>query len=189
RVHADKLKELRPDVIVTQTQCEVCAVSQRDVEEAVGGWLEGKPQVVSLAPNALADVWADIERVAKALGVPERGRQLVGRLKQCRADIGAKARTLRERRTVACIEWVEPLMAAGNWVPELVAMAGSVDLFGTAGQHAPGMTWDQLRQRDPDVIVVMPCGLDLARTRRGAAALAPAAGWDEARGGAAARVG
>src|SRR5947199_1013561 len=80
RVDAALLRELRPDVIVTQAQCEVCAVSLRDVEEAVCDWVDGRPQVVSLVPNCLADVWADVARVAEALGVPQRGVELVRRL-------------------------------------------------------------------------------------------------------------
>src|SRR5439155_24217187 len=81
RVHANRLRELRPDVIVTQSQCEVCAVSLRDVEEAVCTWLDSRPRIVSLEPNALADVWADVRRVAEALGVAERGAAPADRLK------------------------------------------------------------------------------------------------------------
>jgi iron complex transport system substrate-binding protein len=89
---------------------------------------------------------------------------------------------------VACIEWIEPLMAAGNWIPELVVMAGGVNLFGAAGKHSPWMTWEQLRDQDPDVIVVLPCGLDLTRTREEMPALAGRAGWKGLRAVAADRV-
>jgi iron complex transport system substrate-binding protein len=163
-VDADLLQRLRPDVIVTQAQCEVCAVSLRDVERAVCGWPGGGPRVVTLNPNSLADVWDDIARVADGLGVPERGAELVARLRRRMAVVEKKASGL-PRPTVACLEWLDPLMAAGNWVPELVAMAGGLDLFGTAGRHAPWLTWEQLRERDPEVIVALPCGFDLERTR------------------------
>jgi iron complex transport system substrate-binding protein len=166
RVHADVLQQLRPEVILTQTQCEVCAVSQKDVEQAVCDWIGSRPRIVSLAPNALADVWADVRRVADALGVPERGRALVEQLQWRMTAIAEKAHTLGGRPTVACIEWIEPLMASGNWMPELVALAGGVNLFGAAGQHAPWMSWEQLGARDPEVIVVLPCGFDLERTRQ-----------------------
>jgi iron complex transport system substrate-binding protein len=166
RVDADLLRRLRPDVIVTQSHCEVCAVSQRDVEQAVCDWLDARPRVVSLKPNALADVWDDIHQVADALGVPERGAELIGRLQHRMAGVAARAAALPVRPTVACVEWIEPLMAAGNWVPELVEMAGGVNLFGEAGKHAPWMTWEQLCARDPEVIVVLPCGFDIARSRR-----------------------
>jgi iron complex transport system substrate-binding protein len=188
RVHAETLQELRPDVIVTQTQCEVCAVSLRDVEEAVCSWVESRPRIVSLAPNALADVWADIDRVAGALGVPERGRQLVGQLRQRMAAIADRARTLAQRPTIACIEWIDPLMAAGNWMPELVEMAGGVDLFGEAGKHSPWMTFEQLCDRDPEVIVVLPCGFDIERSRRDMPVLTANPGWSRLRALRAGRV-
>lgn len=181
RVHADVLRQLRPDVIVTQSHCEVCAVSQRDVEQAVCDWFDARPQVVSLAPNALADVWDDIRRVADALGAPERGELLVQDLRQRMAHIAGRVQSLPDRPTVACIEWIEPLMAAGNWVPELVELAGGVNLFGAAGRHSPWMTWEQLRERDPEVIVVLPCGFDIERTRQEMPALTRQPGWPDLR--------
>jgi iron complex transport system substrate-binding protein len=179
RVHADALKQLRPDVIVTQTHCEVCAVSQRDVEAAVCQWLDARLRIVSLAPNALADVWADIQQTAEALGVRDRGRLLVGRLRQRMAAVADKAQTLPGPPAVACIEWIEPLMACGNWVPELVEMAGGVNLLGAAGKHSPWMTWEQLREKDPDAIVVLPCGFDIERTRQDMPALTRQPGWSD----------
>ena len=165
RVHADVLRELRPDLILTQSQCEVCAVSLADVERSLGSWLGKRPRVVSLEPNALADVWTDVERVAAALGVEDRGAALVTDLRQRMERIAERAAALSDRPTVACVEWLDPLMAAGNWVPELVAMAGGVNLFGEAGKHSPWLTWEELVTADPDVIVLLPCGFDIPRTR------------------------
>ncbi len=179
RVHADKLKELQPDVIVTQSHCEVCAVSLRDVEQALCSWIDSRPQLVSLEPHALSDVWGDIRRVAEALGNSERGDELVGRLKRRISAILEKARGLPQRPTVACIEWIDPLMAAGNWMPELVAIAGGVNLFGSAGKHSPWMTWEQLRQEDPEVIVVLPCGFDIRRSREEMPALTEKPDWTD----------
>ncbi|MCZ6632773.1 MAG: ABC transporter substrate-binding protein [bacterium] len=136
RVDADRLRQLRPDVIVTQAQCEVCAVSLQEVESVVCAWLDSKPQMVSLEATCLADVWEDIGRVAEALGVPAEGADLVADLKQRISDIEAATRVLQERPSVVCIEWIEPLMAAGNWLPEQVEMAGGVNLFGTTGEHS-----------------------------------------------------
>jgi iron complex transport system substrate-binding protein len=181
RVHAEVLRQLRPDVIITQTQCAVCAVSLRDVEEAVCDWLDSRPRIVALEPNALADVWADIGRVAGALGVPDRGAELVDRLQARIAAIAAQVRPLPARPTVACIEWIDPLMAAGNWMPELVAIAGGVNLFGLAGQHSPWMTWEELCASDPDVIFVSPCGFDIARTRQDMPALTQQPEWSHLR--------
>jgi iron complex transport system substrate-binding protein len=165
RVHTHVLRELRPDVIITQTQCEVCAVSERDVELALGTWLENKPRLVSLEPNGLADVWIDIQRVADALEIAQRGRDLLDRLKRRLENLAGKANRLERRPTVACLEWIDPLMAAGNWVPELVHIAGGENLFGTAGKHSSVMKWQEVVAREPEIIVAMPCGLDLARTR------------------------
>jgi len=166
RVDAAALEALRPDVVITQSQCEVCAVSTKDVEEAVCQIIGSRPKIVSLEPNALDDIWRDIARVAEAIGVVERGRALIGEL-QARIDaVAARAATAATRPTVACIEWVEPLMAAGNWMPTLVEMAGGTNLFGTAGKHSPWMTFDDLAARDPEIIVVLPCGYDIARAKQ-----------------------
>ncbi len=181
RVHADLLKELRPDVVITQDHCQVCAVSLRDVEQALCDWLESRPQVVSLAPDSLADVFADIRRVAAALGNPARGDKLVAQLQRRMGEVAEKCRALPERPTVACVEWIDPLMAAGNWMPELVEMAGGVNLFGAASKHSPWMTWEQLREKDPEVILVLPCGFDIARSRPEMPALTQRPDWAELR--------
>jgi iron complex transport system substrate-binding protein len=165
RVDPEALAAARPDLILTQSQCEVCAVSLRDVEEAVCGLVEGRPRVVSLETNALDDLWRDIRRVAAALEVPARGEALVASLQKRIEEIASRARALPSRPSVACIEWIDPLMAAGNWTPELVDRAGGACVFGEPGRHAPWMSWDELRARDPEVIVVLPCGFDIARSR------------------------
>ena len=178
RVDADRLKALRPDVIVTQSHCEVCAVSEKDVEEALCRWLDARPKIVSLAPNNLADVWGSIREVADALDVPGRGDAVVRQLEDRVAKIAEAAKALPGRPTVACLEWLDPLMAGGNWVPELVELAGGRNLFGEAGKHSPWMTWEELCERDPDVIVALPCGFDLARTRAEMPAVTSRKGWD-----------
>jgi iron complex transport system substrate-binding protein len=219
-VFDDVIGRLEPTHIVTQIQCEVCAVSLRDVEAALSRGMKGQPRIVSLQPDSLAQIWEDFRRVARALEIPERGESVVAGL-QARMARGAGdwpagppdpaagaepgGRLLRERsrdpggedwpvgRTaptadadsggpsrerprdpggparrprVACIEWIEPLMAAGNWTPELIEMAGGINLFGEAGRHSPWMTWEQLAGAEADVIVIAPCGFDLERTER-----------------------
>lgn len=188
RVHADVLMQLEPDVIVTQAQCEVCAVSERDVLAALDSCHEPRPKIVTLSPNALADVWDDLRRVGEALGAPENGRAVARSLQSRCEAIQARASSLSDRPSVACLEWIDPLMAAGNWVPELVAIAGGIDPFGTAGRHAPAMTWEQLLRLDPDVIVGMPCGLSLERTREEMAILVKRSGWESLRAVQAGRV-
>jgi iron complex transport system substrate-binding protein len=164
RVDAEKLRSLKPDVIVTQSQCDVCAVSMREVEEAVAQWLGAQPKIVSLAPYALADVFTDMQRVADGLDAPERGSELVSRLGERMTAIEACAKTASARPRIAIIEWIEPLMAAGNWMPELVAMAGGTNLFGEAGAHSPWMKFEELAAKDPDVIMVAPCGFNMERS-------------------------
>jgi iron complex transport system substrate-binding protein len=153
---------LEPTHILTQIQCEVCAVSLRDVELAIARGMKGQPKIVSLQPNSLADIWADIRRVATALGIGERGEAVIETLKR-RMSLAARPSEGPPPR-VACIEWIEPLMSAGNWTPELIEMAGGINLFGEAGAHSPWMTWEQLTAADPDILVIAPCGFDLART-------------------------
>jgi iron complex transport system substrate-binding protein len=166
QVYEEVLDRLQPTHIITQTQCRVCAVSLEDVERALAGSVSSRPVLVALEPNALADIWDDIRRVAAACGVSTAGDELVQALQARVRQIATLALQTGQRPRVACIEWHEPLMAAGNWVPELVELAGGENLFGKAGLHSPWMSWDQLVASDPDVIVSMPCGFDLARTRQ-----------------------
>jgi iron complex transport system substrate-binding protein len=200
-VDADVLKAVQPDVIVTQAHCEVCAVSEKDVERALASYLPSPfgraaggegiswPKIVSLSPNNLADVWQSIRNVADALGASSRGETLVQKLEERVEHIAAKfvgydsdraGRTARSEShpTVACLEWLDPLMAAGNWVPELVELAGGRNRFGSAGKHSPWMTWEQLAEKDPDIIVALPCGFDLAKTRTEMDGLKKLPGWN-----------
>jgi iron complex transport system substrate-binding protein len=177
RVHAELLRSLRPEVILTQSQCAVCAVSPSDIAAALGDWPTAPPQIVSLMPNALPDVWCDMERVATALGVNRQGRELVGQLQQRMAAVHARAAQAPERPRVGCIEWIDPLMAAGNWMPELVDLSAGIDAFGKPGIHAPPISFAQLERENPDVIVIMPCGLDIPRTRRDMPALTRHTEW------------
>ncbi|MEM7410762.1 MAG: ABC transporter substrate-binding protein [Myxococcota bacterium] len=173
RVDADRLRELAPDVILTQTHCEVCAASVGDVEAALQDWVGGRPEIVALQPNTLADVWDDVGRAAAALGAASAGDALRARLTDRVTELGERAAGGASRPRVATIEWIDPWMAAGNWVPELVSIAGGEELFGSAGSHSPWLELDALRGADPDTLVVMPCGFGLERTR---SEFAPAAG-------------
>ena len=177
RVFSDRLDRLSPDVILTQAQCEVCAVSLADVENAVRTCIHAQPRIVALEPNRLEDVWQDVARVAEALDVPARGTALVERLQARMAAIEDRTRRQRTRPRVACIEWIDPLMAAGNWMPTLVERAGGQPLFAQHGAHAPYVTWEALCAADPEVIVVMPCGFGLERTEAEVSVLKGHPGW------------
>ena len=179
RVNPDLLNRLAPTVIVTQTQCEVCAVSLRDVEEAVCELVTSQPAIVSLEPMSLCDVWEDIRKVASALGDPGRGDDLVTRLKDRLQGIRARTEPVRTRPSIACIEWIDPLMSAANWMPELVECAGGRNLFGEPGKHSGYFDFDRLAAADPDVIAILPCGFDIERTCREMPPLATHPGWPE----------
>lgn len=177
QIKTDVLEQLQPSHILTQAQCDVCAVSLADVEQAVATLIHSQPQLISLQPSTLGEVWTDIVRVAEALGIDatEPLTALKQRVEACRRismNIPDAARP-----TVVCIEWAEPLMAAGNWIPELVQLAGGSTPFGTIGQHSPWLQWDELVAANPDIIVIMPCGYDLKRTAQDARNLAQHPQW------------
>lgn len=175
KIKIDVLEELKPTHIVTQDQCDVCAVNFTEVEKAVAELTNSNPKVISLQPNLLSDVWADIERVAATLGVESQPllTQLQSRVEACRE----KVQGLSKHPTVVALEWTDPLMSSGNWIPELVELAGGLPLLGVAGQHSPYLEWDTLVKADPEVIIIMPCGFDLERTRKETQALQQYPEW------------
>jgi iron complex transport system substrate-binding protein len=172
-VNAARIEELRPDLILTQDQCEVCAVSVADVRKA----LPNTPEILSVSPRRLADIWKDIQTIADAVGAGEEGRACLVQLKDRVVDVIQKTCMIKKRPAVACVEWLDPLMAAGNWVPEMVDLAGGRDLLGAAGKHSEWLDWKKFAQSDPDVIVLMPCGFDLERTRKESSSLTEHPGW------------
>jgi iron complex transport system substrate-binding protein len=164
RVDADRLRDLRPDLILTQTQCAVCAVTPRDLEQALCSWTGAQPRILSLEPNNLDDVWNDFRHVGEALAVPARAGELINGLKSRLALISETARAATARPTVAAIEWLAPLMAGGNWMPELIEFAGGRSLFAKPGEHSPWLDWASLIEADPEVILLLPCGFKIAQT-------------------------
>jgi iron complex transport system substrate-binding protein len=176
RVDGEALKSLEPDIIVTQDHCEVCAVSLADVAAATRTWTGRHAAIVSLKPDSLSDVYRDIARVARALDVPEAGERVIAAMQARLAAVRTQVAG-RPRPRVAFIEWVEPLMAGGNWMPELIDIAGGHNLFGEAGTHSGWMRWDELLAADPDVMVVAPCGYGLARCLEELPLLEANPGW------------
>ncbi len=177
RIDGEKLRELNPNVIITQNHCNVCAVSFDDLCEALAGLGLESVEIVSLEPNSLEDVWNDIRKIALALNVEERGDELIhkmigmmDRVQSRLGEMGKSDEFLPHRDAIShpnivCIEWIEPPMVGGNWSPTLVQYAGGVDLLGKAGEHSPFIDWETIALADPDFILVMPCGFDIPRTR------------------------
>jgi iron complex transport system substrate-binding protein len=156
------LAALAPDVIVTQTHCEVCAVSPGDLAHATSPKLERR-QVVALETGTIEGILDGFEAVAGVLGAADAGRALVAGIRARLAAVAERTRAL-PRPTIACLEWMEPLFAMGNWGPELVTLAGGTCALGVAGAHSTTLPWPALRAANPDVIVVAPCGFGVERT-------------------------
>jgi iron complex transport system substrate-binding protein len=158
--------ELAPDVVLTQAQCEVCAVSLAEVEKELDNYLDKQTRIISLQPNKLEDIFTDIKSVATALAVTDAGERLIEDLQERIDIIRHKLKYVESRPTVACIEWLEPLMLSGNWIPEMVGLAGGKSVLADAGKHSPYIKWDDILLTDPEIIVVMPCGFSIERTIR-----------------------
>jgi iron complex transport system substrate-binding protein len=185
-VDEGSLTALAPDVILTQTHCEVCAVSPGDLACGVPAHLD-RQRVVALHGGSLDGVLEDFERVADVLGASDAGHALV---RQLRARAAAVAERVRGRPapTVACIEWIDPLFAMGNWGPELVALAGGRNVLGQAAARSTTTTWDAVVAADADVLVVAPCGFSLERTKGEMPSLAARPGFSALRAVRAGRV-
>jgi iron complex transport system substrate-binding protein len=160
-VDADLVAELRPDVLVTQDLCSVCAVSGGDLASAcpVGA------QVVSLDPRTLADVARTVVDLAELLGVPDRGAEIV---RGMRETIGSVERRVagRPRPRLFFAEWIDPPFCAGHWIPEMIERAGGVDVLGVAGRPSYSTTWERVRKSEPELIVIAPCGFGAEEAAR-----------------------
>lgn len=180
-VDAEALRDLKPDVILTQTQCEVCAATPKDLERALTEWTGTLPRIVAVEPNTLQDVLDDFERVGSGCGVAERGTQLRTQCSVAINRITHEASLSGASPRVACLEWLDPLMGCGNWIPELIERAGGLSVLGAAGQHAEWSSLEALASRDPDFVLLSPCGFDLPRTRTELGALQKHQAWKELR--------
>ena len=177
QINLKTLEQLQPTHIVTQDQCDVCAVNFSEVTKAVAQLTQSQPQIISLQPNLLAEVWQDIARVGQILGV--ESTLAIAKLQKRLDTITQKVATLPKNSLpqVVALEWTEPLMTAGNWIPELIEIAGGKPLLSVKGEHSPYISWDKLSAANPDVIVIMPCGFDLARTAQESQALKAHPQW------------
>lgn len=158
------LGELRPDLVITQELCDVCAVAYRDVARAVRRLPGVETSVLSLEPTSLADIVATAVTVGAATGHDDEAAQLARGLTRRISAVDDLPRPERPWRTV-CIEWTDPIMAGGHWVPEMVRRAGGLDPLGTAGEPSRYVEWAAVTEAQPEALVLMPCGFGLERTR------------------------
>ena len=162
-VDEERLIEINPDVILTQDHCEVCAVSYGDLSEAVKETLGGETKIVSASPANLEEICLSFIEIASALGVRQRGEELVNSI-QARFDEVRKSTWRRSKPNVVAIEWIEPLMTGGNWMPEMIEIAGGVPHLAKAGEHSPWCNWEDIVSIDPDILLVLPCGYGINKT-------------------------
>lgn len=163
-VDVDRLRAARPDVILTQHQCAACAVTEADLAAALADWTGKAPVVVSLAPTTLTEVWDDFATIGDALDLGWAGRELAEHARERVAIIAEHVDSAETRPSVACVEWLDPPMIAGHWVPDLVAIAGGKAVLAASGDAAVRSTLGTIAGANADIMVLMPCGYDLART-------------------------
>jgi iron complex transport system substrate-binding protein len=178
RVDPDALREADPDLIITQDLCRVCAVAEDEVVAAAREYLGGEVEVLTSSPMTLDEMYADVVRVGEALGDRPAADRLVARLRE-ELDALSDLVDGRGRPRVVLIEWADPLMTGGHWAPELILIAGAEPVLGNAGGHSPMIDPADLRDADPDVILVAPCGYDLDRAVKEHEVLTRMEGWGE----------
>lgn len=159
------LDELQPDLIVTQSLCDVCAVSTAEVEAAVCSLPSGA-QVLSLAPQRLEDMFADLQRLGAAAGVPEIAEQAIGRLRERVLLVAERSRGATSRPRTLLLEWIDPPFSAGHWTPELIQLAGGEVVLCSPGVPSRTLNWKEIAAADPEVLIIACCGFDLPRTER-----------------------
>jgi iron complex transport system substrate-binding protein len=164
----EALEQLKPDLIVTQALCPVCAVSYEEVE-AIAKTLSSRPQVIALDPNTLGETLGDVRTVAEATGRREQGIELVQNA-AARIDLVKLAVRTQPRPRVAALEWLDPVYVAGHWTPQMIELAGGQDVLGLPGEHSEVVSWEAVAAAEPEVVVVMPCGYDAPRAHEEALA-------------------
>lgn len=160
-VDADLINGLKPDLLITQVHCDVCAVTPHDVERS--GCSVPAPQVAALSAGSIAEIYDGIRTVANALGRDQAGDALIADM-QARIDTVTETVRRRLRPTVVLVEWTDPIFISGNWGPELVEAAGGTPLLVERGRHSISIPWERVVEADPDYLIVAPCGFDLHRT-------------------------
>jgi iron complex transport system substrate-binding protein len=176
QIDEQALRAAAPDVILTQGLCEVCALDYNEVVKAAA-YLPDRPNIVSLNPHNLSELLDDIGRVGDATGRRSAASTLIAQLRRRIEQVACREPDRRPR--VVCLEWFEPLYCAGHWAPEMVALAGGVDMLGRPGEPSSKIEWSQVIEARPDVILLMPCGFDVRRTVKEATPLRALPGWND----------
>jgi iron complex transport system substrate-binding protein len=177
-INDELLCSLAPDLIITQDLCHVCAASPGDLGSALSR-ISVQPRVLTLQPKTLADVWEDIRRIGEATGRANEAENLARSLAVWVEQIACATASSKARPRVFCLEWLNPFYVGGHWVPEMVALAGGEDLFGQAGKPSFRVTCEEVLAAQPEIIVVMPCGYNLARTCEEYRRASFPAGWND----------
>jgi iron complex transport system substrate-binding protein len=175
-IDTDLIRDLRPDLLITQAHCEVCAVTPGDVERAGCGTLAA--QVLALSAGTVRGIFDGMMSVAQAIGRPAAGEALVAQMKARMQAIRDGVRD-RPAPTVVMLEWIDPIFSMGNWGPELVEAANGKPLLGQKGQHSSAISWDCVREADPDHLIIAPCGFGIERTLRELPVLEAQPGWGQ----------
>ena len=162
-IDEDLLRRLRPDLILTQELCEVCAVGAGSVFETAAKALDYQPEILSIRPASLDDIYGNIQRIGDAAGVAENAQRVVGDLKG-RASYVADRAVDGIRPKVFCIDWLEPLRNTGQWTPELVELAGGEEGLAEKWGKSREVGWDEVVEYQPDYVMVMPCAFNMDRT-------------------------
>jgi iron complex transport system substrate-binding protein len=172
------LEVLRPDLIVTQALCDVCAVAESEVTAAACR-LPGQPKVVNLEPTCLAEVYECLLSVGQAASVQERAKEVVAKLQKRAAAVECLSERIADRPRVVLLEWIDPPFSSGHWSPELVRMAGGIEVVGREGERSRTRAWQEIIEANPEVMVIACCGFDIERTRKDIPILANYPGFEQ----------
>jgi iron complex transport system substrate-binding protein len=172
------LEKLRPDLIITQALCDVCAVAEEEVRAAACE-LPGRPQVINLEPQTLSEVLASIRQVARAAGTDRRGDDVIAELTARIEAVGARTASVKHRLRVALLEWLDPPFCCGHWSPELVRLAGGIEGLGQEGQPSRTLCWDEVLDWQPEVVFIACCGFSISRTLCDLPKMGRVQGWKD----------
>lgn len=176
KIDGERLRELKPDLIITQDHCKVCAASLTDVKQAVQSFCTNSPQIVSVAPETLSGIIESIRTIGKAAEAAETAEKLVDDL-AIRFDIIRRTINGTPREEVVTLEWLNPLMTGGNWIPELVDIAGGDSCLAEPGKHSPVIEWEKIMETNPDKLLIAPCGYTIHQTNNEMHLLTNRIGW------------